>query len=309
MSVLSIIFPLILVVFIGFTTAKKNWLNKNQLDGISTLTFYGFIPCFLFYQMANADLSSQLDIHLVAAFYIPVLLCYGLGFLANYLFHKQLKQSIGGSAVFGLNASYSNNIIVGLPVLLLAIGEQVLPIIFIIVTFHSAMLFGLTGVLAANQNGFNIKSFVTQNLKNPLIIGILSGLAVNLSGMVIPQIANDALNLFSKPAVTLALFVLGASIAFYKINQDKRFVAVATILKLIILPSLVYLFASHLFALSPLVVKVLVILSACPVGVNAYLIAKNYQFHQETVASSVVVSTLCSAITIPLWLSWLGSSF
>lgn len=306
MSVLSIITPLIAIVLAGFVTAKKGWFSQVQLDGISKLTFYGFIPSFLFYQMANADLSSQLDARLFAAFYLPVLCIYALGFLANYIFHKQLGKSIGGSAVFGLNVSYSNNIIVGLPVLLLAVGEQALPVIFIIVTFHSVMLFGLTGVLAANDGGFNLQSFLTQNLTNPLIIGILSGLVVNVSGITLPSLINDSLQLFSKPAVTLALFILGSSIAFYKVNQDKRFIAIATVLKLIILPTTVYFSASYLFGLSALVVKVLVVLSACPIGVNAYLIAKNYKFHQETVASSVVVTTIFSAVTIPLWLAWLS---
>lgn len=306
MSVFPIIFPLIVIVLTGFVAAKKQWLSQVQMDGISKLTFYAFIPVFLFYQMANADLSSQLNINLFAAFYLPVLACYGLGFAFSYCLYKQHQKSIGASAVFGLNASYSNNIIVGLPVTLLAIGEQALPIIFVIVTFHSAMLFGITGALAANKQGFNVKSFLSQNLKNPLIVGILSGLAVNVLNIPLPIAFNEALQLFSKPAITLALFVLGASIAVYKINQDKRFIAAATILKLIVLPCMVFVTTQHIFNLSALVVQVLVVLSACPVGVNAYLIAKNYQFHQETVASSVVVSTLCSAVTIPLWLSWLS---
>ena len=60
-----------------------------------------------------------------------------------------------------------------------------------------------------------------------------------------------------------------------------------------------------IFNLEPLVVTVLVILSACPTGVNAYLIAANHQQHQETIAGTVVLSTLISVITIPLWLSFI----
>ncbi len=44
-------------------------------------------------------------------------------------------------------------------------------------------------------------------------------------------------------------------------------------------------------------------LSACPTGVNAYLVAATHQQHQETVAGTIVVSTLISIITIPLWLT------
>ena len=304
--IFSIIAPLIIVTLLGYLVAKVQWLNKLQLDGISKLTFYGFIPVYLFYHMANADLQSQLNPHVFGAFYLPVLVCYLLAFIINYRCHQSLRKSTPAAAVFALNSSYSNNIIVGLPVLLLAIGEQALPVIFIIVTFHSAMLFGITGSLAATGTGFNWKKFLSQNLKNPLIIGILSGLAFNLSGLTLPQFIADSLLLIGKPAITLALFVLGASIAFYRINQDKRYIVLACAIKLVLLPCLVFLFSTTLFALPELTTKVLVLLSACPIGVNAYLIAKNYQQHQETVASSVVVSTILSAITIPIWLTIIG---
>lgn len=306
MSVFSIISPLILITLCGYVSGKYKWLTKDQLDGISKLTFYGFIPTYLFYQMAKADINSQLSFSLFATFYIPVLICYGIAFFINYFFHHKDKKSPASSAVFGLNASYSNNIIVGLPVLLLAIGEQVLPIVFVIVTFHSAMLFGITGALAATSDGFKWRNFIIQNLKNPLIIGILSGLTVNILGITLSSIVDNSLLLFSKPAVTLALFVLGSSIAFYRITDDKRYTILATLIKILLLPIIVFIAATFIFNLPALTTKVLVLLSACPTGVNAYLIAKNYDYHQSTVASTVVVSTVLSAFTIPLWLLFLN---
>jgi len=72
-----------------------------------------------------------------------------------------------------------------------------------------------------------------------------------------------------------------------------------------LLPSLVLLTSKYIFNLESLVVTVLVILSACPTGVNAYLIATNHQQHQQTIAGTVVLSTLVSVITIPLWLSFI----
>ena len=46
----------------------------------------------------------------------------------------------------------------------------------------------------------------------------------------------------------------------------------------------------------------LVILSASPTGVNAYLIAKQHNKHQETIAGIVVVTTVMSIVSIPLWI-------
>ncbi len=305
MNIIPIIFPLIALALIGYLIAKKQWLNASQLDGLSKITFAVFIPAFLFYRMATADLSSQLNPTLFASFYLPVLACFALGFMLNYYLHNEYRQSRAASAVFALGASYSNNIIVGLPVLLLAIGDKALPIIFLIVTLHSAMLFGLTSAIATSDE-FNWRGFIKQNLSNPLIVGILSGFLFNILSLPMPEMAANSLSLLGQPAIPLALIALGASIAKYDIRGERRFIAIASIIKLIILPTLVYFTANQIFELSQLVVQVLVILSACPAGVNAYIIAQTHQVHRKAVASTVVVSTLASVITIPCWLLIMG---
>ena len=325
MSILSIISPLIMVALLGFICTKSRWLSKEKLNAISKFTFSISIPAFLFYQMAKANFSEQISPQLFASFYLPVLCCYGFAWLISYFFYQE-KQSAkqegynkencpekngAASAVFALGASYSNNIIVGLPLLLAALGEQVLGIIFLIVTFHSALLFALTSIIAAkstskrNASSFKLFSFIKQSLNNPFIISILAGLIVNLSGLTMPIFLQDSLALISKPAISLALFILGASLAFYQVKDTLTFISIACISKLIILPTLVFITSQYIFNLQSFVVTVLVMLSACPTGVNAYIVAASHQQHEKTIAGTVVLSTLLSIITIPLWLSFI----
>jgi predicted permease len=320
MNILSIISPLITVALLGFICTKSLWLSREQLNALSKFTFSISIPAFLFYQMSKADFSEQVSPQLFAAFYLPVLSCYFLTWLISYFFYRDkqrlnsdaaTQKNSAASAVFALSASYSNTVIVGLPVLLAAMGEQVIGIIFLIVTFHSAMLFSLTSAITARVNSkdspkkFNGFTFIKQTIKNPLIVSILSGLLVNLLGVSLPDFLQESLALISKPAIALALFILGASLAFYQVRQELTFISIACLVKLILLPALVFLTAKYIFTLAPFIVTVLVILSACPTGVNAYLIAVIHQQHQQTVAGTVVLSTLVSIVTIPLWLSFI----
>jgi len=307
MSIISIIMPLILVALLGFVCAKSQWLNRTQIDALSKFTFYLSIPAFLFYQMAQANFSEQISPALFAAFYLPVLGCYCIAWLSHYfLIERKKTSSTAGSAVFSLGASYSNTVIIGLPILLTLFGEKVLGIIFLIITFHSALLFTLTSAIssfsAKGNNVFNGKDIFKQNLKNPLVVSISTGLVVNLLSIELPTIVADSLMLMGKPAITLALFILGASLAYYHVRDKLFSIGIASLIKLVLLPALVLLTSQFLFQLSPLSVTVLVILSACPTGVNAYLIAKTHQQEQQTVAGTVVMTTLLSMITIPLWL-------
>ncbi|WDE10665.1 AEC family transporter [Thalassomonas haliotis] len=329
MNILSVIAPLILVALLGFVLCKSNKLNKSQLDALSKFTFFYSIPAFLFYQMANADFSGMMDPKFFAGFYLPLLCCYLLAGLGNYFFHKKYRKNYPASAVFALGASYSNTVIVGLPVLLMVIGEQVVALVFLIITFHSTLLFGLTSAIAARgqapeqtgsentsadtspgsapkRNNFDWQGFFKQTFNNPLIISILSGLVFNLLAIPLPGVILDALVLLGKPAITLALFILGASLAYYRVRNEINFIMLASIFKLLVLPGLVYVAALYLFRLEPMIITVLVILSASPIGVNAYLIAKMQEVHQETLAGAVVVSTVMSVFTIPAWLWLLG---
>ena len=282
--------------------------------------------------MSQADFSQQISPQLFAAFYLPVLACYSLSWLIHQKLSKdEYQQRIakthtavlisaeidpiatrpittqGGSALFALGASYSNTVIIGLPILLLALGEQVISTVFLIVTFHSALLFFLTSAILARAScqRFNWSTFWQENLKNPLIASILSGALVNILAIELPQALNDTLILLGKPAITLALFILGASLSFYSITGKFTQLYLASFAKLLLLPIAVWCTATYLFNLAALTTTILVILSACPTGVNAYLVAKAQKQQQEVVAGTVVMTTLLSIITLPLWLSFL----
>jgi len=308
MNIAGIIAPLVLVGLIGFIATKSKLLKRQQLDALSKFTFHLAIPAYLFLRMAQADIQSHFDVTIYGAFYLPVLMIFFLAYFSNYFFHNNYRKKHDASAVYALASSYSNNVIVGLPVILLALGETLLPIVFMIVVFHSAMLFTLTSVLAEKGQQTSIAKTAKSTFFNPLIMSIVGGALTNLfltlSGYQLPNILVASMQILGKPIVSLALFALGGSMAYYQIKSEKYFISFACLLKLIALPTLVYLACIGL-GLSLQVTQVLVVMSACPTGVNAYLIAKNYQNHQDTVAGTVVASTVISVLTIPAWLMFL----
>jgi malonate transporter and related proteins len=306
MYIAEIISPLIFIASLGFICAKTKWLTKSQLDGISKLTFNLCIPAFLFFSMANTKLSQSLELGFFLAFYLPVLLCYFIAAIINHLFHTKYHHNRQASTVFALASSYSNTIIIGLPIIIMVYGEQAMMLIFAIVTFHSAILFTLTSAFSANNAPLKWNKTLVKTFNNPLLISILAGALINLLGLTLPTILNESLRLLTKPAITLALFILGASLTFYPLKKGLTFVSISTVIKLILLPCFVYLSARYAFQLASLQIKVLVILSACPTGVNAYLIAKNSHYHEQSVATTVVASTFLSIISLPFWLWWLN---
>lgn len=311
MHSLLIITPLVIICALGFASARFKWLEENHIAGLSKFTFNFTIPAFLFYKMLNADLTGALAFDYFISFYAPLLIIYFLAWCINFFFHEHHKGNVSASASFALGASYSNTVIIALPVLLALFGDKVISLVFLLITFHSALLFTLTSLLAVfdkdenNSRKIDWHKLGKQTVNNPIIMSITGGLVFNVLTIDLPEFVDVTLETLSAPAITLALFLLGCSLNKYHIRTQKYFISVASVIKLFVFPALVYFTAKELMNLPELMTVVVVIMSASPTGVNAYLIAALQGKHQDTVAGTVVASTVLSTITIPLWLSFL----
>lgn len=304
MHIFSIIFPLIFIVALGFSCCKLKFFQQQHIAGLSKFTFYISLPAFLLLNMSQIDLQQSISLSAFLSFYIPVLSIFALGILVDR-FYLAKQKNYQQHSVFGLASSYSNMVLVGIPIIIASLGKEMIAIAFMIITFHSTLLFALTFLIGAkgSQHAFSWSNFAKSMVLNPIVLSIGCGLALNVLGIKLFTNLANSLELLATPAIACALFVLGANLAFYKIAANWQPALVASLLKIFLLPASVLLIGSYVFALETQILTVLVLLSASPVGVNAYLIACQVGQHQVTLASAVVLSTVLSVISFTFWLA------
>jgi len=302
--IFSIIFPLIFIVALGFSCCKLKFFQQQHIAGLSKFTFYISLPAFLLLNMSQIDLQQSISLSAFLSFYIPVLSIFALGILVDR-FYLAKQKNYQQHSVFGLASSYSNMVLVGIPIIIASLGKEMIAIAFMIITFHSTLLFALTFLIGAkgSQHAFSWSNFAKSMVLNPIVLSIACGLALNVLGIKLFTNLANSLELLATPAIACALFVLGANLAFYKIAANWQPALVASLLKIFLLPASVLLIGSYVFALETQILTVLVLLSASPVGVNAYLIACQVGQHQVTLASAVVLSTVLSVISFTFWLA------
>lgn len=306
MQIFSIIFPLIFIVALGFSSCKLKFFAKEHIAGLSKFTFYISLPAFLLLNMAQIDLHQSLSLSAFLSFYVPVLTVFSLGILFDR-FYLAEQKNYQRHSVFGLASSYSNMVLVGIPIIIASLGKEMIAIAFMIITFHSTLLFALTYLIGAKGNleRFSWPNFAKSMVLNPIVFSIGCGLIINVSGIELFENLISSLELLATPAIACALFVLGANLAFYKIAANWQPALIASLMKIFLLPALVFLVGTYVFTLNEQTLTVLVLLSASPVGVNAYLIASQIGQHQVTLAGAVVLSTVLSVISFTLWLALL----
>jgi hypothetical protein len=298
MNPIDILFPLIFVVTAGFICAKIHFLSAAHFEGLRTFIFNLAIPVFLFLSMFKADLQQALSASLLLSFYIPVVIVY----LCTCIGFKIVGQlSLSGSAVLALSGCYSNTVLVGLPIIIMALGEQYGALVFMVITFHSALLFALTFALSSNVKG-SMGELLKPLLLNPVVLSISLGIVANAIALPLPKTLLNGLDLLSKPAIAGALFVLGASLNQYSVKAAWKGALMVSVVKLAVLPAAVFAIATWGFKLPSAHVTVVTLMAASPLGVNAYLVARQLKVKQDVVASSVVLSTLLSVFTLSIWL-------
>lgn len=297
MTVVQAILPIFLLILLGYWIGRRQWLTAEAANGLSTLTFRLFMPLLLFAGIARANLGEGLSAPLLLAYFLPAL---GLFALVSLLAHRRL----GRASPLGLVAAYSNNVLIGIPLVAVVLGAPSMVYVFAVLVFHSLLLFGAQSLYAAFGAGEKVRmQTLLGNLVNPLIIGLLLGALLNLSGLTLPQPLWRAADWLAAAGLPCALLVLGLGLSRFRLMPNAASWTL-TLAKLVAFPALVF-WLSGALGLPDAARAVLVVLAACPSGVNVLGFVRTPD-DSRTVSATVFLSTLLAAVGLPLWLTLLN---
>ena len=303
-TLLDVILPVFLVIGFGYVAVWRGLFPVSGIDGVMKFTQNFAIPCLLFQAIARLDLSASFDPRLMFSFYAGAAISFVLGiFGARLFFGRDWEDCVA----IGFCCLFSNSILLGLPITERAYGSAALAGNYAIIAFHAAFCYGLgitvmEFVRNRGQSGLLLlRSVSAAMFRNALVIGILAGFAVNLSGLPIPGVVNDALSLIVQAALPAALFALGGVLLQYRPEGDLKTIAMVCAIALLVHPGLVWGFGTALdLPRDPFRSGVLT--AAMAPGFNAYIFADMYGRAKRVAASSVLIATGSSILSVWFWL-------
>lgn len=308
-ALLDVILPVFLVVGAGYATVRFALFSDQIIDAVMKYTQNFAIPALLFKAIAELDLGQSFDPALLLSFYTGSATCFFVGLLAaRYLFRRDWEDSVA----IGFCCLFANSVMMGLAITERAYGTAALAANYAIVAVHSPFCYGL-GITAmeiarahaTGQPARTLPKTVGRAMfSNALVLGILLGFAVNLSGLALPQVGRDALDMIVRTALPLALFGLGGVLVRYKIRGDAKIVATVCAVSLVLHPLVVWNMGK-VMQLDVGQYRSAVLTAAMAPGVNTYIFASIYGKAQKIAATSVLVATSLSVLSIWLWLGGL----
>ncbi len=293
-ALLNTVLPVALVVFSGYLLGKR---IPMDLTTLSRLTLYLLVPALIFDAMYRAEYSREGLVGLALGFTLTYLLL----FLAITGMARLLGLPPEAAKSLLVCSLFPNSGNMGLSLVYFALGEEGLRRAVVYFILSSVVMFGLG---PAFIRGGSLKEGLLFTLRLPLFYTLLLGLLLKALGVSLPFRLDEGVRLMGQAAIPVLLLTLGMQMSQTRF-QVGAFEGVASSLRLLVAPLLAY-GVGFILGLPRLEHQVLVLQSATPVAVNAFLLTREFGGEALRVARSVVVSTFLAFLTIPLFLLLIG---
>jgi predicted permease len=138
-------------------------------------------------------------------------------------------------------------------------------------------------------------------LINPPLIAALITILIAITGFSAPHVIMDVISITAGMTIPVAMLIIGSTLSFITLKDAAaqwRLYPVA-LLRLIVIPVLTWLILSQ-FITNDLVLGVLVVLSGMPSAIAGAMLAIEYGGNERIASSGIFLTTLLSAVTIPL---------
>ena len=310
LSVLNVIAPVFVLIGLGYLAVRVRLYPQEGVRGLIAYVNNFATPCLLFRAMLDVDFSTAFNPLIIGPFYAGAVSVLIIGaVMASRLF----KRRPGESVAVGFSAMFTNTVLVGIPIMQRAYGEEAMPIVYSIIGLHAPILMtvGMFVMELARRDGGKVSGALFQGLRkslaNPILIGIALGLLGNVVGLELSGIPDDVTLLLAGTVMPVALFGLGGALNEYRLADTWAQALMTTGLQLIVHPAIAWLLMVPVLGVDPHIARYGVLLAAMPAGINVYILATYYNRAMDVAANTSLLSTVLSLFTITGWLLLLGA--
>ncbi|GIE98859.1 AEC family transporter [Paractinoplanes rishiriensis] len=278
------------IVLVGWGLRRWGSMPANAEAVLGRVVYLVLNPCLLLIGVAEADLrvlfSEPLLVSAAAA-----CVCFGLHLLVT-------RRRDRGTRIMGALASgYVNANHIGIPIATYVLGNAafVVPIVMLQLLIMTPV--ALTLLERAATGHASVRSTVTATLRNPMILGVLLGAVLSVTGVRLPSVIWDPLTLIGHAAVPVVLIAFGMSLSGRRVlapGPDRMPAAVAVVLKVAAMPAAAFLLALTL-GLKTEETYAVTVLAGLPTAQNVFLYGQRFDTGLVLARDAIFLSTVICA--------------
>ncbi len=292
----------------GYMAGRFRLLNSDASAALSRFTFVAAMPALVFISLSRVPVEDFFD--------WPFLGTLGGGMMAVYVFSVLVARfvfpaSLTELGLHGLTAMFSSTAYIGLPIILIAFGEEALVPGIIGAVITGVVFFPIAVFLAeidkGNTRGSVVLSPLLGALKNPILLATGAGLAVSAAGIQVPAPVTTFCEILGDAFIPCALFSAGLFMVGCTVEGDVKEIGWLVFVKLALHPLITWWLAYHVFQLEGILPAIAVLQAALPSGVPVFVLAQQYGTFIARSNAVIFISTALSIFTLSGLLVFLGT--
>ncbi len=302
-QIVGALVPVFLVILIGYGLTRFRFATPDDWSHAERVVYFVLFPALIMSSIANADLSGLPILPFAATLILTLAITASLlSILRRTLGARLGLQGPAYSSVY--QGSLRWNGFVALAAVAVVFEDEGVAVAALAIAIMVPIL-NVMSVIAltrhAGRDVPNIGNILKTIARNPLIISSLTGLALNISGIGLPDPLGATASLIGRAALPIGLLAVGAGLDLKAVASNKGLVVLACSFKLILVPVLIAVLAS-LFGIEGMTRDILILCGTVPTASSAYVLARQLGGDHTLMAAIITGATLAAIVTMPLML-------
>ena len=310
---LGSIFPIIVMISIGYILKKRHWFHHTFSENVSKLITNVALPCSIFYSVLkylNMEALKEVSNRLIFTFASVI-----IGYVAAFFVIKLVKMREGRRGVFYNAVVNANTIFIGLPLNMALFGEAASKYYLMYYITNTVSIWTLGYMLLASdpmENSGDAKGgFDLKKLLSPPLIAFVIAFAVLLSGIRVITPIVETTKYLGSVVTPLALLYIGivladAGLHSIRFDLDTNLALLGRFVFSSIVMIVLLKIAGHFVKLDPLEIKTFVIQAAAPVFAALPILTNETKGDIGYSTNVVTTSTILFILVVPLLMSILN---
>lgn len=297
MAIIVTMTKLLITLAVGFYLNRKNILDANTCKKLSSMIVNFTSPLLIISSAGQVSADSQGDLMLLL---IAGLVLYCTFPVISAVIIRLLHPPADCQGTYRSMVMHANVAFMGYPVVQALYGETS---IFYTTIFNLGfnLLFYSYTLFLFDKDAGRTSRFDPKRLVNAGTIAAVLALAIPFTGISLPDIILEPCSFIGSVTTPLSMLIIGSNMANYPLHDmfsDKRIYAV-TVIRLLVMPILTALYMSFLTD-DALLICMTAMTIGMPVASMVAMASSQYEKQGRIASISVVMSTLCSMVTIPV---------
>lgn len=297
-AIMISIAPVFVVIVLGYLLRRNGIPNIAFWNLNDKLVYWVLMPCLLFYKTSTIEISFDL----VGSYAVVIL----GGFFTALVFSLVAARAAGFSGKVAssvMQGAARHNTFIALSVADRVFGADGLSL----AALATALLIPVTNLsivpmmVALNRqdrSGGMLRAVLRDLRRNPLLVSVGLGVAVNLSGIGEVPVLHETTRIIGGAALPIVLMCVGANLRLRAMRASMAPLALSIVGKFLVFPAVVLALA-YLLELSQLETFIALLFGAAPTASSAYTLARQMNGDAPLMAAIATIQTALAFLTLP----------